>query len=201
MRDSLGGHNNMLPHIVSLASVVITWNSGAIAQDTGRSHLLLPERGVVLQPSLVEKTGVRSCLYFNLPHVSAFWTPTPRQIQVLDSVLAPVMADDFAALGQMLPEGTPPPGAQSFLDGGYYRQYMGIVSNGHRLIFVNGFDQSYLYLRRESDSIDIAAGKHPKPLDWRTTLVQDCGGGPFFFEALYDPSSRAILRFDFNHFD
>ena len=49
-----------------------------------------------------------------------------------------------------------------------YRQYVGIVLSGRRLIYVNGF---------------------PTPVlkDWQTRLVNVCDGGPAFWGVVFDP--------------
>lgn len=62
----------------------------------------------------------------------------------------------------------------------YYRQYIGIVSKGRRLIYINAF-------------------RGPKPpSNWLTEPVMACDGGSSFWGAIYDPETGNFSQLAFN---
>jgi hypothetical protein len=61
-----------------------------------------------------------------------------------------------------------------------YVQYVGILQNGHRYIYINGF--------RTDDP----------PANWRDTPVVACDGGSYFWGALYDPAAGRFSDFAVN---
>jgi hypothetical protein len=60
-----------------------------------------------------------------------------------------------------------------------YRQYLGVVIGGRRLIYVNVFP------RRPSTG-------------WRTHFVRVCDGGAAFWGVLFDPQARRFFSPQFN---
>jgi hypothetical protein len=140
-----------------------------------------------------------SCADIVIPSITGAWTPSTEQISGLEGVLARVLTDSLVPWRQPLPKGTPEP-ENRFLPvvSDYYRQYVGIIANGHRLIFINGFHRSHFQLMQRIDSIDHARGRSAHHFDWRTTPVLVCDGGAGYFSAIYDPNTRAILQFSFN---
>ena len=60
----------------------------------------------------------------------------------------------------------------------YYRQYLGIVQQGKRLIYINGF------------STDVAPEFIGGAYDWHRHAVFVDDGGTGFFHATYDPKTR-----------
>jgi hypothetical protein len=62
----------------------------------------------------------------------------------------------------------------------YYRQYIGIVSKGRRLIYINAF-------------------VGPKPQNnWLTEPVMACDGGLSFWGAIFDPETGEFSQLAFN---
>jgi hypothetical protein len=53
----------------------------------------------------------------------------------------------------------------------FYRQYVGIVLSGRRLIYVNAFPPDFV------------------PKYWQTRLMDVCDGGPAFWGVLFDPAT------------
>jgi hypothetical protein len=70
-----------------------------------------------------------------------------------------------------------------------YRQYLGIVIGGRRLIYVNVFPR---WLVERPELVRIV------PQDWRRVFVSVCDGGDGFSGALYDPETS---RFSSPHFN
>ena len=62
----------------------------------------------------------------------------------------------------------------------YYRQYIGIVSKGRRLIYINAF-----------------VGPKP-PNNWLTTPIMACDGGMSFWGAIFDPETGDFSQLAFN---
>jgi hypothetical protein len=60
----------------------------------------------------------------------------------------------------------------------YFRQYVGVVVSGRKLIYLNafGFEQT----------------------DWKTRFVSVCDGGPSFWGAIYDPATGKFSDLDKN---
>jgi hypothetical protein len=73
---------------------------------------------------------------------------------------------------------------------GYYRQYFGLIVDGHRIVYVNGFHEVYLKMEARAR---VAASQN-----WRSKAVNVCDGWPMFFGAEYDPASGRIEHFRFN---
>jgi hypothetical protein len=104
--------------------------------------------------------------------VEATWTPTERDIAVLEPALARFLEEQ---LRQQRPEDEVSVEA-------YLRQYGGLVINGRRIIYINGFQQE------AAGSIDT----------WRAYPMVICDGGPIMFGVEYDPETRAFQNFAFN---
>ena len=70
----------------------------------------------------------------------------------------------------------------------YFRQYVGIVVGGKRLIYINGFHRGYLVLSAQKDDTTR----------WRREPVEVCDGGDWFFGAEYDPATGTVRNLRFN---
>ena len=182
--------------VIALAGGVI----GTIhAQGARPDARLLPERGVVLKPTAFLSSRVESCSDIGVPDVPPSWTPRTDQIQELDSILGPFLAESLATSGKPLPEDTSLIRHATQLSvSDYYRQYVGIGTKEHPLIFVNGFHKLFFDWVRLADSLGQPRGSHPAPFNWRTTAVVVCDGGVGFFAAIYDPATKTVIEFAFN---
>ena len=87
------------------------------------------------------------------------WEPTADDIEKLESRLSRV-----SKLQSQRGEFIADPSS-------YYRQYIGIIVGGRKLIYVNAFD--YGMLRS----------------DWRKRLINICDGGTSAWGVLYDPKT------------
>lgn len=106
--------------------------------------------------------------------ISGGWQPTPSQIAKAEALLP-----SFVRANRRPKEPL----------GEHYRQYLGVVISGRRLIYVNVFPR-WLVERRELAGV--------APQDWRTVFVSVCDGGDGFWGALYDPET---LRFSSPRFN
>jgi hypothetical protein len=83
----------------------------------------------------------------------------------------------------------------------YYRQYIGVVVNGRRLIYVNGFHVSFLKVLQRANQPspgDSALPSDAYAFDWERQAVTVCDGGIGFFGVLYDPARNSFYGFYFN---
>jgi hypothetical protein len=71
----------------------------------------------------------------------------------------------------------------------YYHQYAGVIVGGKRLVYVNGFHESYLWMWPHTLRFT---------LEWRERAIAVCDGGMGFFGAEYDPESGRVSSIDFN---
>lgn len=139
-----------------------------------------PDRGVVFAAS--DATPQIAQCSRELPGpIRGTWTPDQQTIRRLERLLARELQQ---AIDHEQPDESKRPTVS-----GYYRQYFGLVVDGHRIIYVNGFHEVYLKLSSGS--------RAPRP-NWRETAVNVCDGWTLFFGAEYDPASEAIQHVRFN---
>jgi hypothetical protein len=103
--------------------------------------------------------------------ISGGWDPTTSQIGEAEALLPGYVS----SLGRRVPRLERP---FPSLDESY-RQYLGVVIGGTRLIYVNLFRRSL-------------------PTDWRTHFVHACDGGAAFWGVLFDPRTRRFFSPQFN---
>jgi hypothetical protein len=144
---------------------------------------LNPEWGVVF-PSDDGQTILRQCSRIMPDAVEGAWVPAPAVILDVEVALAPALQ---AALDKAA--GVPPRASASASD--YYRQYVGIVVKGKRVVYINGFHQMLLTLGAKT--------RPPRPgPDWRNQAVNICDGFTLAFGAEFDTGTRTIQNFHFN---
>jgi hypothetical protein len=73
----------------------------------------------------------------------------------------------------------------------YFRQYGGLIIDGQRIIYVNGFHRLLTEGERRWD-------RHNPSLTWRDVAVRVCDGGPIVFGVEYNPRSGEFSNFAFN---
>ena len=106
--------------------------------------------------------------------IESVWTPALIQSAFLEARLSKLIAEKLAiSVG----------GRGGLVPRDYYRQYAGLVIDGRRVIYVNGFHKSI------ADTY---------PSDWRQSPVIACDGGKMFFGVEYDVQSEAFVSFTFN---
>jgi hypothetical protein len=109
--------------------------------------------------------------------IESTWRPDGNLIPRLERRLAPALQ---AALDRT-PEGRyPKPGVA-----GFYRQYIGLVVGGRRIIYINGAHEKILRSARQPD-------------EWKTVAWNGCDGGLLFFGAEYDPATGEVSNIIFN---
>ncbi len=107
------------------------------------------------------------------PAYEGTWTPNDSDIAAMEPALAALVAEQLRAQW---------PDADDVAVSDYHRQYGGLVVNGRRIIYVNGF--------RLGQYDDLEA--------WRSFPHTICDGGPIMFGVEYDPNTRDFRNFAFN---
>jgi len=117
----------------------------------------------------------RQCSRDGPPGFQDTWQPSERDIKELETQL-PLLEGLKASLCCIK-------GARVKNVHDYYRQYVGIVVNGRKLIYINAFAIS---ARLVSDDT------------WRQKPAIFCDGGDLFWGAIYDPQSKEFSQLAFN---
>lgn len=144
--------------------------------------LLHPARAVVFPADRGLELVRAGCSTYSpdTARISGYWEPAPDQIRLVDFLLG-------RELRQRLVE-HPVGGAEAAARvAEYHRQYVGIILEGRRLVYVSGF-HGMILRRRYGDS------------DWRSSPVSVCDGGLGFFTAAVDLRSGTVVAFGFNGF-
>jgi hypothetical protein len=149
--------------------------------DEGRLHA---EMGSVLSQSAVP--GLLADCSQGEPKGIEYWAPTREDLDALERGLQPVLQE---AIRRASPGDGAPLKAED-----YYRQYVGIIRNGKRLIHVSGFHRDYA---RSVAGIH-SQGASGDTLRWRTVPISACDGGTMFFSVEYDPRKHSFTRVRFN---
>ncbi len=115
----------------------------------------VPDQSVIL-PSSEAQSVSRLCSRQGPEHLGGGWLPSTEDIAKLERQLGDV--------SRMAPMSISKPFS-------YRRQYVGIIIDGKRLIYVNAFP---------SEMNDA---------HWKTRFVSVCDGGPSFWGVIFDPST------------
>ena len=126
------------------------------AQDN-KPFVVLPSGEAQAVNRLCSRTG---------PSVDEGWVPEEREIKALEARLGDVKLERRGVIPSPF---------------GFYRQYIGIVAGGRRLIYVNAFP---------ADSNLIK--------NWKTRLVSVCDGGSAFWGVQYDPAADKVFDLETN---
>jgi len=138
-----------------------------------------PGTGVILKDSAA--AVLRQCTRRTPRNVERFWQPTDSVVRVLEGPLLELLRDVLPRV-RIVDRPQPTLRAEQ-----YYRQYVGIVRGGKRLVYVNGFPPP------DSLSESIAGKGY-----WRRLPIEVCDGGPYYFGVVYDVERRAFEPIDFN---
>ena len=132
-----------------------------------------PPDGVAVLGEIHGAMATSQCSRRPVEGVTGYWLPTLDQARAADSVLFRVLRDERTRTWRM------PEAASDRLK--YYRQYVGLVRRGERVLYVNGFSA------------------RPRPgINWREQPITYCDGGTGFFGAIYEPHTSRIVEFRFN---
>jgi hypothetical protein len=136
--------------VVALLSVGASW-----AQDR-KPFVVLPAGEAQAVNQLCSRNG---------PKVENGWAPEERDIEALEARLGNIKSERHGSISNPFSS---------------YRQYVGIVVAGRRVIYVNAFPPQ----------VSLK--------DWKTRLVSVCDGGPSFWGIQFDPSDDKFFDLEMN---
>lgn len=136
--------------------------------------LVAPETRTVLSGEQAMALA-RQCSRISPGPVDSVWTPSAAELDALDTALAFFLAQRLEEAGSAASPGE------------YYRQVVGFVIRGRRVVYVNGV---------HSDAVERVNPNHP--FDWRTQAHLICDGGTITFGVEYDPATGQFSNFAFN---
>jgi hypothetical protein len=128
-----------------------------------RAQIVSP-RSVILKPKDAPKV-VKSCNPEIPPDITGYWTPSIADAQQMEALLPDFLLNS--------------PIHRQFSD--YYRQYVGVIADGRKLVYVNAF---------------ITPSEWH--VDWRTEPVAVCGGGSDYWRVAFDPQTKQFSHWDVN---
>ncbi|HKP04726.1 MAG TPA: hypothetical protein VJU77_15340 [Chthoniobacterales bacterium] len=147
-----------------LARFLVFFASVAIAKAADD----LPGHVTILPTSEGPKI-IKQCSRTDPAEVTGFWLPLPADVAASEKTLPQLLRKSGHTINL----------------GHSYRQYIGIVSHGKKLIYVNAFSETVLV--------------HP-PLrrSWKREAMVICDGGDVFWGVEFDPATRVFTHLEFN---
>jgi hypothetical protein len=118
----------------------------------------------------------------SVPEFESTWTPDEPTLRRFERALGP-------ALQKRLDE-TLVNEAYQQQAADFYRQYVGLVVEGRRLVYANGFHRSHLR--------ELRVQPPRPPVDWQRVPVNVCDGWTSYFGAVYDPLPDKVTQILFN---
>jgi hypothetical protein len=146
-------------------------------QSSAAAPVLNPAYGVVLPESSSAPLRRPQLCNRAMPWpIEGTWTPDAGVIARLEARLAPALK---SALDAEPASTFPKPEVAAF-----YRQYLGFIVAGRRIVYVNAAHEKTL--------------KRARPDEWKTVAWSGCDGGLSLFGAEYDPATDTIRNLTFN---
>ncbi|WP_412062893.1 hypothetical protein [Rubrivirga sp. IMCC45206] len=168
----------MPPHTnrLLIAAILITVGTGCASTQP---FTVVPDRSVLLNEEQAE-AAVQQCSRA-APTIEGGWTPTPQDVAQLEADLEQVhrLESDECCFGGMEVDDV----------NAFFRQYVGVVSGGRPMIYVNAFPVTEF----ENWPSDLVALP-----DWTAEPFIVCDGGSSYWGALYDPERRLFSMLAFN---
>lgn len=112
-----------------------------------------------------------------------FWVPDAATVREVDARLSAVLDSVLPLVARANGMEEEPRAGQ------YHRQYVGIVREGERLVFVQGVHEDVVRAG------GVVGEGFPR---WRTEAVDDCGRGAGLFAIVYDPRAGTFNRLGFS---
>jgi len=141
--------------------VAIVWVVAASAADVS-DH-------VVILPPSEGPTMIKQCSRSGPAEVTGFWLPSLADVAASEKRLQKLLRDSGREIDL----------------GNSYRQYIGIVSGGKKLIYVNAFSGTILV--------------HPGfRTSWKKEALVACDGGEIFWGVEFDPVTQSFAHLAFN---
>lgn len=158
--------------VISLSVVLVACPPAVIGENYPSSQVP-GSRSVRFMANQTAKLihSLQLCEPSSLANITDAWTPTAREVRVLDHSVRTELRDTLRG--------------RSFNEADYFVQYFGVVDSGRRKIFVNGFHE---IVNRTATSDTTA---------WRRGSVLVCDSGLGAFQADYDVEAKQLSRIRF----
>jgi hypothetical protein len=168
--------NRIIPGDVSTVarSVILLFLFMAVPVTGQEPFVLVSDRSVILNDNQAVKDIIKPCSRPGPPAFQSSWPLTRKDARELE-----VNLPKISRLG----EGNGNTARQIKNIGQYHRQYVGIVIDGRRLIYINAFSSVL------SDALDAF---------WRNKIINVCDGGEAFWGAVYDPLTHTFSHLAIN---
>jgi hypothetical protein len=141
------------------------------------SLLALPawarDRHYAILPVSEARAAIDQCSRTAPEHVTTFWLPTPSQVEAAQRALPAYLR----TTGEKITR-------RKIVLREFFRQYVGVVVRGKRLMYLNAFP-----------------APAPRSADARDAQVKAyvvCDGGSSFWGAEFDPATNTFNHFDWN---
>jgi hypothetical protein len=135
--------------------------------SAGCTTLELPDGHSTVLPEQTAHKVAQQCSRSGPPSFEGTWTPEPVIIARLEQRIA--------SIRKLRAAGCCTRGARITSLDGYYLQYVGVIANGRRLIYVNAF-----------------TANDPSP-GWRSEPMMVCDGGTGSWGVMYDPEAGVFF--------
>ena len=137
-------------------------------------------RRVVLDTSDVSAAS-RPCSRPWPTNIGGVWRPTAGDVARADTLVVTELARRLSGVRWWVPR----PDSLRPHASDYYRQYVGILIAGQRVLYVNGFHRDLLRFQKDT-------------LDWTRRFLNVCDGGELLFGAEVWLQRRVVRQFVFN---
>jgi len=124
--------------------------------------------GYAIMPQSEGPALIRQCSRFAPTHISGFWSPSVPRVQAIEQRLVEILKPSGHHI--KLPDSR--------------RQYIGVMTRGKKLIYLNAFPASAL--------------DYPDHIDWTKTAFTACDGGDVFWGVEFDPATNSFTNLEFN---
>jgi hypothetical protein len=178
--------------LLGLGPLLLLWALTGCGEDerTGgvASEPLSRETRTVLSGTAAE-AALKACSGSMPRNVSGLWVPDDAMMDAIDQQLPSKLG---RALRQVVHRTDEMPKASD-----YYRQYIGLrYRSGRQTVHVNGFYRGHLQRTQGLALPEVQLEKDS--LDWKTSAINSCDGGYWFFSAEYDLERDRFVRFELN---
>src|SRR5262249_32078687 len=153
--------------------LLLLWRSDAASDEVPFSILPAAE-ATVLQLALCSRKSPEG--------ISSGWDPTPSQVDDAEALLPGFIVMNRRPIWPPLGE--------------YYRQYLGVVIDGKKVIYVNLFDRKgHDEFLEDREPLRPDGSEWP---DWRTEFQVACDGWDCDWGVLFDPATLRFSSPEFN---
>ena len=155
---------------------VLVLTGGTLACRQDPRPIAEPPQTVVLDSAALSDV-LHPCSRQAPTNVTGVWSPSLAEVRRADSLVTAELALRLGEIPRLAPW------HPSTSD--YYRQYVGLLIGGHKVVYVNGFLRATVHDYQDS-------------LAWRHSYVVVCDGGEGYFGAEVWLPENAVRAFAFN---